>query len=61
MFKRVFQEDPLLARDADILARLIVATIRGLALDIHSGAETKSQKATYFTLVEMILGRRSDK
>jgi AcrR family transcriptional regulator len=61
LFEELFREDNQLSTDAESLAYLTVATLRGLALDLGAGTDSTKQHAAYEALIEMIEIRRGNK
>lgn len=55
MFERVFEADARFAPHSNELARLIVSTIRGFALELQTGTKPKDQKSSFDVLVSLVL------
>ncbi|MEO1085405.1 MAG: TetR family transcriptional regulator [Acidobacteriota bacterium] len=53
----LFRHDARFAQDADVLAHLVVVTLRGLARDRAANADSSGQRLAFEILVEMIAAR----
>jgi AcrR family transcriptional regulator len=60
LFAEIFRQDARFAHDADLLAHLVVATLRGFARDRMSGASVSGQRHAFQTLIDMIGARATE-
>lgn len=57
LFAEIFRLDARFAHDADLLAHLVVVTLRGFARDRMSGASVAGQRRAFQALIDMIGNR----